>query len=94
MAWIYLLESAGSVSLSETGSHQSPTAKSNHIVKASCCKECRKDICPKHQYGIDCNMGFLYALKRDERPVKKKLFAVQERNDSTQMEKWTVRFNF
>ena len=29
----------------------SPTAKSTPIAKVSFCKECKKEICPKHQYG-------------------------------------------
>ena len=38
--WLYL-----------TSSVQSPTAKSNHTAKASSCRECKKEICPKHQFG-------------------------------------------
>lgn len=56
--WIYLKDyrsSAGSGELtwdSESGCNQSPTAKSSHTAKASSCKECRKGICPKHQFGM------------------------------------------
>lgn len=56
--WIYLKDyhsSAGSGELtwdSESGCNQSPTAKSSHTAKAFSCKECKKGICPKHQYGM------------------------------------------
>lgn len=55
--WIYLKDltfSQVSEALplhSETGCDQSHTAKSNPIAKASSCKECKKGICPKHQFG-------------------------------------------
>ena len=58
MAWIYLkdstssAESEESVSPSMNGSNLSHIAKSNPIVKASYCRECKKGICPKHQFGM------------------------------------------
>lgn len=51
MAWIYFQESEESPSLSKNGLSQSLTVKSNPIAKASSCKECKKGICPKHQFG-------------------------------------------
>lgn len=39
--WLYL-----------NSSKPSPTAKLNHTAKASSCKECKKGICPKHQFGM------------------------------------------
>ncbi len=58
--WIYLKceDSTSSAVLPalpwhcETTCNQYATAKSTPIAKASCCKECRKGICPKHQFGM------------------------------------------
>ncbi len=56
--WIYLkdcrslAESVVSTLRSEDGCNQSPTAKSSHTAKVFSCKECKKGICPKHQYGM------------------------------------------
>lgn len=51
MAWIFFQESEGSASPLANGSSPYPTAKSSHTAKASSCKECKKAICPKHQFG-------------------------------------------
>lgn len=56
--WIYLKdypsfqELEDSISHLENGSNPSHIAKSTHSVKASCCKECKKGICPMHQFGM------------------------------------------
>lgn len=36
----------------ETGSDPSHIARSTPTAKASSCKECRRGICPKHQFGM------------------------------------------
>src|SRR5690606_20803086 len=51
MVWIYFRESGESHTHCKTGLDQLPTAKSNHSAKAYSCKECKKGICPKHQFG-------------------------------------------
>lgn len=52
MVWIFLAGLAESRSHLETGSSPLPIANQNRTVKRSFCKECRKGICPRHQYGM------------------------------------------
>lgn len=63
MGWIYLAESEGSVLPSENGLDPSPTAKSTHIVKESCCPECKLMISRLPPYGT--------ILKHSESPTLK-----------------------
>jgi len=55
--WLYLTDSRCSQALAESilpsknGSTLLPTAKLNPTVKVSSCRECKKGICPKHQFG-------------------------------------------
>lgn len=73
--WIYLkdyhssAESVVSTLRSEDGCNQSPTAKSSHTAKAFSCKECRKDICPKHQYGMIYEPSTLRRLRKSTQMI-------------------------
>lgn len=51
MVWIYFQGSEASHSHSTHTSNLLHTAKSNPTAKASSCKECKKGICPLHQFG-------------------------------------------
>ena len=52
MAWIYLAELVElRPDLKNLFGHW-PTVKSTPIAKVSSCRECKKEICPKHQYGM------------------------------------------
>ena len=56
--WIFLKESIFSQEwevspwLCETMSDQSPIVKSIPSAKVYSCRECKREICPKHQYGM------------------------------------------
>lgn len=52
MVWIYLQESGESHFPLKNGYDQLHIAKLNPIAKVSSCKECKRGICPKHQYGM------------------------------------------
>lgn len=52
MVWIFLQELEELPLHSESGLTQLHIAKLNHSAKASFCKECKKAICPKHQFGM------------------------------------------
>lgn len=75
--WIYLKDcrfSAGSGELtwdSESGCNQSHTVKSSHTAKASSCKECRKGICPKRQYGMIYEPSTLRRLRKSTQMILK-----------------------
>lgn len=60
MPWIYLVESEAYLLPCEITAEQSPIAKSNRIAKVSSCRECKKGICAKHQFGTTYE---LYHLK-------------------------------
>lgn len=76
MAWIYLVESEELHTHCKIGSDQSPIAKSNPSAKVSSCKECKKEICPKHQFGMmldPLNVRFpmgLLTLSQEDSPAR------------------------
>jgi len=51
MVWIYLQESEELPLLWKAMSHRWLIVRSTPIAKASYCRECKKEICPKHQFG-------------------------------------------
>lgn len=64
MVWIYLLESEDLPLRSQNGLNPLPIAKSIPTVKASFCRECKKGICPVHQFGTTSEHYPLHASPR------------------------------
>lgn len=52
MAWIYLQGLGVYPTHSRITLDQLPTVKLTPTVKVYSCRECKKEICPKHQYGM------------------------------------------
>lgn len=63
MAWIYLAESEELPLLFKNMLDRLFIVKLINIAKASSCKECKKGICPKHQFGMTYELYFLKNLK-------------------------------